>query len=276
MKKDITVILPVNEVTSNFEPYFNRAIQSLEIQVRPVNELIIVYSSTKEVKEWLTDWESGKEMGEDKFTRPEGLTITLVENKEKTDFCSQINLGVKNCKTPWFSILEFDDEYSRNWFKNFDVYTKEYNEVEIFLPLVVDVNVDNTFLGFTNESLWAMKFSEKLGFLDNNTLLNYQNFQISGAIYKKESFEDIGGFKSNLKLTFGYEFLLRATYNDLQIMTIPKIGYKHANMREFSLFWNYKNNPQDKLAADEGQFWVDAAKKEYFFTYDREISYEGN
>ena len=60
MKKDITVILPVNEVTSNFEPYFNRAIQSLEIQVRPVNELIIVYSSTKEVKEWLTDWNQGK------------------------------------------------------------------------------------------------------------------------------------------------------------------------------------------------------------------------
>ena len=24
-------------------------------------------------------------------------------------------------------------------------------------------------------------------------------------------------------------------------MTIPKIGYKHLNMREGSIFWNYKN-----------------------------------
>ena len=56
-------------------------------------------------------------------------------------------------------------------------------------------------------------------------------------------------------------------------MTIPRIGYKHINLREGSLFWNYKNG-DDKLTQDEVKFWVDTAKKEYFFTNDRTIKLE--
>lgn len=263
MKKDISVILPVHEVSGNFETYFKRAIQSLENQVTSVDEVLIVHSNTEEVVEWFSTWKNDK------------LNVRIIKNTDKHDFCSQVNLGVENCKTTWFSILEYDDEYSRNWFKNVHTYIDHY-DVDIFLPLVIDVNTENNFLGFTNESLWAMKFSEKLGFLDNNTLLNYQNFQISGAVYKKESYEDVGMLKPSFRLTFGYEFLLRATYNDLQIMSIPKIGYKHSNMRENSLFWNYKNKPTEILQPEEGSFWIDAAKKEYFFTYDREIKFESN
>ena len=44
--------------------------------------------------------------------------------------------------------------------------------------------------------------------LDNNTLLRYQNFQVSGMIMRKSKFEEIGGLKSSIKLTFNYEFLL--------------------------------------------------------------------
>ena len=73
---------------------------------------------------------------------------------------------------------------------------------------------------------------------------------------------------------FVYEFLLRATYNDKKIMTIPKVGYKHTNMRENSLFWNYRNKEQELVNPDEAKFWIDAAKKEYFFTTDRGIKYE--
>jgi len=175
--------------------------------------------------------------------------------------------------TEWFSILEVDDEYSKHWFKNVEKYVTYYDSIDIFLPLVVDVDATNNFLGFTNESVWAMKFSEKLGVLDNNTLLNYQNYQTSGAVIRKSSYEDVGMLKPTIKLTFVYEFLLRATYNDLQIMTIPKIGYKHTNMRELSLFWNYKHDEEIKLIPEEAEFWVGTAKKEYFFTYDRAIEY---
>jgi hypothetical protein len=89
---------------------------------------------------------------------------------------------------------------------------------------------------------------------------------------KKEVLENYGGFKSSMKLTFVYEFLLRMTYNSVKIMTIPKIGYKHINMRPESIFWDYKNG-SNKLSENEVKFWVSAAKKEYFFTSDRNIKF---
>ena len=85
--------------------------------------------------------------------------------------------------------------------------------------------------------------------------------------------EDFGGFKSSIKLRFVYEFLLRLTYNSVSIMSIPKLGYKHSNMREGSIFWNYKFG-EDKMLEDEVKFWISTAKKEYFFNDDRNIKYE--
>ena len=194
--------------------------------------------------------------------------------KNKTDFCSQINLGVASVDTEYFSILEHDDEYSNIWFNQFNTYVKHYPDVDVFFPLVVDTDANGQFIGFTNEALWAMGFSEDMGYLDNNTLLRYQNFQVSGMIMKKEKFEDIGGLKPSIRLTFNYEFLLRATYNDAIIMTVPKVGYKHTNQRPNSLFWNYKFTENQKLSQEEAKFWIETAKKEYFFTTDRDIVYE--
>jgi hypothetical protein len=91
-------------------------------------------------------------------------------------------------------------------------------------------------------------------------------------VIKKSVFEDFGGFKSSVKLTFVYEFFLRMTYNSAKIMTIPKIGYKHTNLRENSIFWDYKNG-DSKLSEDEVKFWISSAKKEYFFVNDRNIKY---
>ena len=56
-------------------------------------------------------------------------------------------------------------------------------------------------------------------------------------------------------------------------MTIPKIGYKHMNMREGSIFWSYKNGDK-KISDKEVSFWIESAKKEHFFTGDRKIKYE--
>ena len=55
-------------------------------------------------------------------------------------------------------------------------------------------------------------------------------------------------------------------------MTIPRIGYKHMNLREGSIFWNYKNG-KDVMSENEVRFWIDMAKKEHFFVEDREIKY---
>jgi hypothetical protein len=92
-------------------------------------------------------------------------------------------------------------------------------------------------------------------------------------VIKKDVFLGNGGLKSNIKLTFGYEFFLRMTNSSVKFLTIPKIGYKHTNMREGSIFWNYKNG-DNRLSEDEVRFWIESAKKEYLFTTQREIKYE--
>ena len=141
------------------------------------------------------------------------------------------------------------------------------------IPIVVDTDEHGTFAGFTNEATFAANMNSEIGILTNEVLLNYQNFQTSGMVFKKSLFEDFGGFKSSIKLTFVYELLLRLSYNSVEIMTIPRIGYKHSNMREGSIFWNYKNG-EYQLTQDEVTFWIESAKKEHFFKDDRNIKYE--
>jgi hypothetical protein len=231
------------------------------MQTRPVNELVIVHSNEDLLLSKLESYDYS------------GLTVNLVKNEGDFDFCSQVNLGVKNAKSKWVSILEFDDEYSSIWFKNVDEHIKSYPEVESFLPLVVDTDDKGVFVGFTNEATFAVSINTEMGYLTNDTLLNYQNFQSSGMVIKKSTFENNGGFKPSIKLTFVYEYLLRLTYNSVKIMTIPRIGYKHMNLRQGSIFWNYKNG-EEILTDDEVSFWIESAKKEHFFVTDRNIKYE--
>jgi hypothetical protein len=168
---------------------------------------------------------------------------------------------------------QIDDEYASIWFKNVKKYIDSFPETQVFLPVVVETDEKGLFAGFTNEATFAANFSQEMGFLTNETLQDYQNFQTAGAVIKKQVIEDFGGFKPSIKLTFVYEFLLRLTYNSVSIMTIPKLGYKHTNMREGSIFWNYKFG-ESKMLEDEVKFWVQTAKKEFFFVDDRVIKYQ--
>jgi hypothetical protein len=255
---DISVVLPVHAFTKETKELFKNAIKSISIQLVIPNEVIIVApKGSKEVK-FLKEFDYEK------------LNVVIVENDGLTDFSSQVNLGVSKITNKWFSLLEFDDEYAAIWFKNVMAYKAAYQDVGIFLPLLIDAGVDGGFKGFTNEAVWATGFSDELGILDLNALLNYQNFNIAGLAMSKEVFDEIGGFKANLKLTFIYEFLLRMAFKDVKIMTIPKFGYRHLNQREGSLTSEYK----ETLNPVEAKWWLAQAKKEYYFKEDRKITYE--
>jgi hypothetical protein len=54
---------------------------------------------------------------------------------------------------------------------------------------------------------------------------------------------------------------------------VPRIGYNHVNFRENSLFWSYKNNETEKISENDVKFWIETAKKEFFFKTKREITY---
>jgi len=258
----ISVILPIKTGKSlGFPDFFDKCIQSVKYQNENINELIIVHGSEDLLTTYLKDYDFS------------GITVTLELWDKTPNFAKQVNHGVSISNSNWCSILEFDDEYSNIWFKNVSKYMDIYKDVDAFLPIVVDVDEKFIFAGFTNEATFAANVSSEMGILTNETLQSFQNFQISGMVFNKEKYQQVGGLKSNIKLTFGYELFLRLTYNSAKIMTIPKIGYKHMNLREGSIFWNYKNG-EDRISQDEAKFWIDSAKKECSYTNEREIKYE--
>ena len=255
--KKYSVILPIHEINDDYKIMLNNAISSVEDFH---NDVVLIIVCPPNVKNEISNLS-------------QKLEIDYVINSNDTDFCSQINLGITNCKTEWFSILEIDDEFKPKWLKTIDSYVNENPDVDVFLPVVKDVNIEGSFISFTNESAWAYGFTEKQGFIDNEVLLDYQNYQTSGGLFKTNIIKENGMFKENIKLTFSYELLLRLTHNGVKIMVVPKIGYQHVNFREESLFWKYKNNEETKLSENEVKFWLDSAKKEFFFKNKRDIKY---
>ena len=261
-KLSLSIILPIKSSKSrDFNEYFEKAITSIKSQTVDIEELLIVHSSEESLIDYLNSYDF------------ESLNVTKLLWDKDPNYAEQVNYGIKNAKGTWVSLFEFDDEYASIWFKNVKKYIDSYPETQIFLPVVVETDEKGLFAGFTNEATFAANFSQEMGVLTNETLQDYQNFQTAGAVIKKQVIEDFGGFKPSIKLTFVYEFLLRLTYNSVSIMTIPRLGYKHTNMREGSIFWNYKFG-EDKMLEDEVKFWVQTAKKEFFFVDDRVIKYQ--
>jgi glycosyltransferase involved in cell wall biosynthesis len=258
----LSVILPIkSSKAKDFDEYFEKAISSLKNQQTKFEELVIIHTQ----EESLIDILNGYDFGD--------LNVTKLLWDKEPNYSDQVNYGIKKAKGEWVSLFEFDDEYSSIWFKNVQKYIESFPEVQMFLPVVVETDEKGLFAGFTNEATFAANFSQEMGILTNDTLQEYQNFQTAGSVFKKSIIEDFGGFKPSVKLTFIYEFLLRLTYNSVSIMTIPRLGYKHVNLREGSIFWNYKFG-ENKMIEDEVKFWIQAAKREYFFTDDRSIKYQ--
>ena len=258
----VSIILPIkSSKTKDFADFFKKAIDSINNQVRQINELVIVHTAEESLITFLNDFDFGQ------------LNVSKLLWDKTANYCDQVNFGITNAKSEWVSLFEFDDEYSPIWFKNVEKYIKAYPNTQMFLPVVVETDDKGAFAGFTNEATFAANFTQEIGYLNNDTLLDYQNFQTAGMVVKKSVLESFGLFKPSIKLTFVYELLLRLTYNSVRIMTIPKLGYKHVSMREGSIFWNYKNG-NEVMSEDEVKFWISTAKKEYFFNDDRNIKYE--
>lgn len=259
-KTNISVIIPVHELNDLTKTLFANAVTSVKEQIVKPDELIIVVPKDSEVSSFMKSFDFSD------FKN----SVVIAENDGATDFATQINFGVTKVTSEWFSILEFDDEYSKIWFKNVVAYRRAHENMELFMPIVVDVDGGGQFIGFTNEAVWANSFSDVMGVLDNNALLAYQNFNIDGMVIKKSVYEEFGGFKPSIKLTFIYEFLLRMTFKDVKVMVIPRFGYKHINQRAGSLFSSYR----EKLDPVEARWWLNLAKKEYYNKKDRNITYE--
>lgn len=263
---NITVIIPIHEYNDELSLFADKAVESIIKQeyISELPQIALVYPAD------LGDAIVGFRDGIIRKTQTPEAKFTLIPNTGKTDYQSQVNLAVNNITTDYFSVLEFDDEYSTTFFRNAEKYVTSFPSVDIFLTMMIEVNEKNEGIKLTNETVWAQQFvgeNGEMGYLNVGALKQYTDFKLSGAVIKKSEFINIGRYKVNMKLTFMYEFLLRALNNACKVYSIPKIGYKHLATRANSLFDNYQKN----MPMDERKFWFDTAVKESNFITDRPI-----
>lgn len=185
----------------------------------------------------------------------------------------------------YFSIIEVGDAVGSNWYKIASVYMEENEDVGFFFPMVRSFK-NGVLTGLMNEASWAEGLSEEAGKFDMNLLLRFNCANPLGAIYRvsdvMEYSEQKDGrycpMKESIKISHYYEFFLRMAYNDVKMMTVPRVGYdfrindnnefKHTSSKIPN---NLTTLPKEKggMNSKETSFWVELAKKEYFFDEDR-------
>ena len=253
--KDLVVIIPIEDISTDEQKEF------VTNAVKSVDDSNVLFVGSKSAIESLKDVEG----------LADRTYATVINSGKKHDYASQVMCALKSVKSKYFSVLEFDDTYSDIWFKNVATYIENDNdETFAFFPLteVIDCNSKMPF-GYANEAVWASSFSDEIGCFDIQSFEDYFNFNASGAVFKTDEFLSLGGLKPSLKLVVWYEFILRALYKNKRLFVIPKVGYYHTVNRPDSITTKYAEEMTEK----EAEWWVDTAKKEYFFPHDRKKTY---
>ena len=253
----ITTIVPVHNFDDDVKTLLETAVKSFDETSKNV-ESKLMFVGPKEV-----------------LDQVKALNIHEAEYVENENawFSTQINAAVKNVTTDYFAILEYDDEFSPIWFDNVVKYISTGDDISVYLPLteVFDYqHKEEGPIGYVNEAVWASSFSEKLGYFDNECLQDYLIFNTTGGVFKTKDFIEVGGLKESMKLSFWYEFLLRAINKKKNVFVIPKVGYFQTVNRNGSLATDYAQNMSDR----ESEFWVELARKEYLYKTDRKKTYE--
>ena len=260
--KDITIIIPIHQLTDATKLTLQKAIDSViknrENYIDGILNIMMVVPSNCDFINYLK---------EEYVNKIEYCFI--LENKKETDFCSQINCGVQNIQdneiSEYFSILEYDDEYSPKWFKMAKEYYYTNEDVSVFLPVNVQYNEDKSKWQFCNELVLASSFSNEIGFIDKDCLENATSFNITGGIFNVNDFIKMGALKPSIQVAFNYEFLLRLTHHKYKIYVVPKEGYLHMVGRNDSLVDTYYKTMDEKTIND----WFDVAKRECVYVKDR-------
>lgn len=249
---NVSFIIPIHKFDETVKKYLPNALKSIKETDDKDYTLIIV--GPKSVLDQVTDLVEKTKL----------KSVTKFIENEETDLYTQINTAVMRCTTPYFCVVEYDDEVSPYWARR----AKEYgtNGASVLLPLIEFYSA-GVPISFGNELAWDTAFADEhnLGFIDLEQLNTYMDFVTSGALIKTEDFISIGGLKPSLKIAAWYEFLLRCCYKHKDIYVVPKLGYKHTLDTPDSYSEISKNN----ITPEEGKWLIDTAKQEYFFKEDR-------
>ena len=245
--KKVTYIIPIHEFNSEVKPYIEKSFTSI-INLKGAEKAEIILTGELDV---ITNTQKlFLEMCGENNTQ----VITLLPTEEK-DLFKKINFAVSKCKTPYFSILEFDDEYYHYW----DTVAQRYtdNQYSVIMPMTEITTPKGEIAGLANEIAWDASFVDntKLGFIGLEDLFVFKEFITSGAYIKTSDFIELGGLKPELKIAAWYEFLLNCVDSGKDVFIAPRIGYRHTVLRDGSYLVTVAN----EITREEGVSLINKA-----------------
>lgn len=259
-KTNLAFIIPAHEMHPGLVPAIDSALAN-----SPKAQVILV--ATQEVFDALPE------------NRLECLT--LLDAPDDTSFPSMVNVGIECAQdlenVQWISILEYDDKVLPYTVKLFNEYQEHFSDTPVFAGLTLicepqerggkDEDSPPALSKMANEAAWAPNIMETPGIVDFNAMLRMNFVLLTSTFINLDVIDEVGPMKANMKHFSDYEFLLRIVYNGHEVRAIPIATHYHFE-------GGRATEALRALPRDEGSFWVNAARKEYFFEFDREIAYE--
>lgn len=255
MSSKLAYIIPSHRKVDTLQAAIESALSQTE-------KSVVIVSTTQEVREGLPK------------SVTENSNVHIVTTDGDTSYQNLVNGGIETAReledVEWVSILEHDDRLLPHATKLFTQYREQFSDTQMFagLTLVVEPADDGPpgLKMMANEAAWAPNLMEELGVFDFNAMLRMNFLFLNGCFIHLDVFDSVGMLKPNMRFYSDYEFVLRVVYGGIEVRSIPKATHYHFVNGEG--FKGYQDAPRE-----ETSFWVNAARKEYFFEFDREIEY---
>ncbi len=216
------------------------------------------------------------------------INYIIVDSKAKNFpqvFNEGFNLSLEG-GYDWFMQIEREDIVALHWVENLHKYSAGESEIDVFFPLIRNSS-NGVFNGLMNEAVWVDGMVDEAGKIDVQLLTKHNCMFLLGTAIRPKSIlpyiEEVDGkykpIKENFRVSHYYEFLLRLAYNGINAYVIPRIGYEfrtfvRPNFNETStkIPQNLTQIPTEQggIAQEEATFWVEEAKKQFFYPEEDE------
>ncbi len=203
-RTEITAIIP----TYNGAKYVAEAIQSINRQTYPVEEIIVVDDGSDDETETIVMNQEGN--------------IRFIKQPHKGDPAFGRNTGIREAKTGLIAFLDQDDLWPEN---KLEIQTKNLMR---FPEAMVDVGITHVF----NQK--GEKFEHDFGRFKEFE----QYFLLSSGLFRKSVFDTIGLFDEKIKFhASDYDWIFRAVENKVMFNLHKEITLLYRHHEE-----NYSNS----------------------------------
>jgi hypothetical protein len=256
--KNLTIIIPLLDGYDRTN--LLKAVRSIKAQTSAPSSVVLSMSQAVD-DEQRYDLSIKEVVDEGKIE----ITKAVYRDNDTPTTQDLINYAVSTIDTEYFTVMEHNEEFTgKTWFETVERYISKGYDYSVYLPLVKVMDENRKFKHYLNEQWLALGFTdEDLGIVSEEGLKNLFEMNITGGVINRNTFNENGGLKSNIKWFYWYEFALRICYNKNGMYVIPK-----------SLYGIPVKNLEG-ISREEYQFYYETAQQEYFFKNQREIELKG-